>query len=353
MATEVKEDIQSRFLITLACIVIIIAGMREASSILVPFLLSVFIAVMCGVPFAWMRGKRIPTFLAISIIIVGIFGLAFGLGAYIASSANDFFQQLPLYQKRIHILTIMIIKWLRTFHIYISERMILQYFDPGSIMNIIANLLSGLGSALTYSFLILFTVVFILIEASNYSKKISLNCFPDQSLENIEKILKSIEKYIAIKTWISLATGILVMAWLTILGVNYAVLWGLVAFLLNYIPNIGPFIAVIPPILLSSVDSGMGTAGLVLLGFIVFKLIIDIVEPMFMGRGLSLSILVVFLSLIFWGWLLGPVGMLLATPLTMVLKITCETFDSTRWIAILLGSDPLVIEMIKSRVGVE
>jgi AI-2 transport protein TqsA len=344
MDPEVNDGSQSRFLIILACIVIVIAGMREASSIIVPFLLSVFIAVMCGVPFSWMRLKRIPAFLAISIIVVVIFGLVFGMGAYIASSADDFFQQLPLYQKRIHLLMVMIIKWLRTFHIYISERMILQYFDPGSVMEIIANLLSGLGSALTYAFLILFTVVFILIEASSFSKKISMNCVSEKSLQNIEKILKCTEKYIAIKTWISLTTGIMVMVWLMILGVNYAVLWGLVAFLLNYIPNIGPFIASIPPTLLSSVDSGLGKAGLVLLGFIVIKTITDVLEPMFMGRGLSLSMLVVFLSLIFWGWVLGPVGMLLSVPLTMVLKITCETFQSTRWIAILLGSDPLAID---------
>jgi AI-2 transport protein TqsA len=341
MGTEIKEGGQSRLLLNLACIMIVIAGLHEASSIVVPFLLSVFIAVMCGVPFSWMRGKHIPAFLAISIIIAVIFGIVFGLGAYIASSVSDFIHQLPLYQKRIHMLVGMLIKWLRTFHIYISERMILQYFDPGSIMDIIANFLSGLGSALTYAFLILFTVIFILIEASSFSKKVSMNSTSEKSLETIDKILQSMEKYIAMKTWISLATGILVMVLLMALGVKYAILWGVVTFLLNYIPNIGPFIAAIPPILLSSVDSGLGTASLVMLGFIVIKTVIgDILEPIFMGRGLSLSMLVVFLSLVFWGWVLGPVGMLLSVPLTMVLKIACESFPSTRWIAILLGSDP-------------
>lgn len=348
MGTEIKEGSQSRFFITLACIVIIIAGMREASCIIVPVLLSVFLAVMCGVPFSWMREKRVPAFLAIFIIIVVISGIVFGMGAYIVSAASDFFEQLPLYQKRVHLLTVAIIKWLRTFHIHISERMILQYFDPGTMMEIIANILGGLGSALTYAFLILFTMVFILIEASGFSKKISMNGTSEKSLENIRRILQSVEKYIALKTWISFSTGFLVMVWLMILGVNYAILWGLAAFLLNYIPNIGPFIAAIPPVLLASVDSGPGTAGLVILGYIVIKTIIDVLEPMFMGKGLSLSMLVVFLSLIFWGWVLGPVGMLLAVPLTMVLKITCETFRSTRWIAILLGSDDLDLYEISS-----
>ena len=340
MVVDLKETGNARIIVILACIVILIAGAREASSIIVPFLLSLFIAVMCGVPFNWMRKKGVPAFIAIPIIIAVIFGAAFGVGAYIGASVNDFLQQLPLYQKRINDLMVMIIKWLRGYHIYISQRMILNYFDPGSIMNMVANLLSGLGSALTYAFLILFTVIFILIEASSFSRKVELSGTSRTSIETIDRIARSIEKYVALKTWISLATGIVVMLWLMVLGVNYPVLWGVVAFLLNYIPNIGPLIAAIPPILLSLVDSGLGSAGLVTVGYIVIKTVMgDILEPVFMGRGLSLSMLVVFLSLIFWGWVLGPVGMLLSVPLTMVIKISCESFPSTRWIAILLDSE--------------
>jgi predicted PurR-regulated permease PerM len=342
MGVDLKETGEGgRIVIILACIVIVIAGLREASSIIVPFLLSLFIAIMCGGLFTWMRKKGIPAFLAISIIIVIIFGAIFGMGAYIGASVSDFIQQLPFYQQRIHDLMAVVIKWLRGFHIYISERMILRYFDPGSIMNIIANLLSGLGSALTYAFLIFFTVVFILVETSNFSKKAAAAFGTSgTSMETIDRIIRSIEKYLALKTWISLSTGIVVTLWLMILGVKYPILWGVVAFLLNYIPSIGPFIAAIPPILLSLVDSGLVSASLVTLGFVVIKTVLgDILEPIFMGRGLSLSILVVFLSLIFWGWVLGPVGMLLSVPLTMILKITCESFPSTRWIAILLDSD--------------
>jgi AI-2 transport protein TqsA len=335
-----KERNYPRVLLSLACLVIIIAGMREASAIIVPFLLSVFIAVMCGLPFSWMRKRGVPSFIAIFAIFSVIAGIVFGLGAYIAASMNDFIVQLPLYQKRIHLLMVMLIKWLRHFRIYISERMILQYFDPGSIMDMVANLLSGLGSALTYAILIMFTVFFILIEASSFTKKVFSNGTSEKSLETVDRILVSMEKYIALKTWISLATGILVMILLLALGVNYAILWGLVAFLLNYIPNIGPLIAAIPPILLSLVDQGMGTAGLVTLGFVLIKTVMgDFLEPMVMGKGLSLSMLVVFLSLVFWGWVLGPVGMLLSVPLTMAIKISCESFPSTHWIAIMLSSE--------------
>jgi predicted PurR-regulated permease PerM len=340
MGGDLREFGEGRVVIILACIVVVIAGMREAASIIVPFLLSIFIAIMCSGMFSWMRRKRVPAFLAISFIIVMIFGAIFGLGAYIGASVNDFIQQLPLYEKRLHDLIIMLIKWLRGFHIYISEKMILRYLNPGSAMEIIANLLSGLGSALTYAFLIFFTVVFILIEAPSFSKKVAGGGASGTGLDTIERIVESIEKYLALKTWISLATGVVVTVWLTILGVNYAVLWGVVAFLFNYIPNIGPFIAAIPPILLALVDAGLGSATLVTIGYVVIKTVMgDILEPVFMGRGLSLSMLVVFLSLVFWGWVLGPVGMLLSVPLTMIIKITCESFPSTRWIAVLLDAE--------------
>ncbi len=342
MDALLKERSYHRVLLSIACLVIIIAGMREASAIIVPFLLSIFIAIMCGLPFNWMRNRGVPSFIAIFIIIAVIVGMVFGMGAYIASSVDDFLQQLPLYQKRIHVLLVMIIKWLRHFRIYISERMILQYFDPGSIMDMVANILSSLGSALTYAILIMFTVFFILIEASIFTKKVFMNNTSEKSLKTLDRILMSMEKYIALKTWISLATGLLVMVLLLTLEVNYAILWGVVAFLLNYIPNIGPFIAAIPPILLSLVDQGLGTASIVTIGFVIIKSIMgDILEPMVMGKGLSLSMLVVFLSLVFWGWVLGPVGMLLSVPLTMAIKISCESFPSTRWIANLLSSDGL------------
>ena len=117
MDIDHNEFGNGRIIIILACAVIIIAGMREASPIIVPFFLSIFIAIMCGRPFSWMRRKGVPAFLGIFIIIAVIFGVIFGVGAYIGASVSDFLQQLPLYQKRIHILMIMIIQWLRTFHI--------------------------------------------------------------------------------------------------------------------------------------------------------------------------------------------------------------------------------------------
>jgi len=140
---------------------------------------------------------------------------------------------------------------------------------------------------------------------------------------------------------IRLSTGIAIGIWLWLLEIDYALLWALLAFLLNYVPNIGSIIAAIPAVLLALIQFGMGASLITALGYAVVNLVIgSFIEPKFMGRGLGLSTLVVFLSLVFWGWVLGPIGMLLSVPLTMILKIALQSNDDTRWIAIILGSGP-------------
>jgi predicted PurR-regulated permease PerM len=159
-------------------------------------------------------------------------------------------------------------------------------------------------------------------------------------IQQVSKFLLSVKNYLAIKSVVSLATGVVIGLWLYILGVDHFLLWGVTAFLLNFIPNIGSIIAAIPAVLLAFVQLGPGVAGMTALGYIVTNTVMgNIVEPRFMGRGLGLSTLVVFLSLVFWGWLLGTVGMLLSVPLTMIVKIGLESSESTRWLALLLCSD--------------
>lgn len=339
----------------LASLVVIIAGMRAASAIIVPFLLSVFIAVMCTGPFSWMRRKGIPPAIAIVLIISVILSAIFGLGTYIWGSLIDLSEQLPRYRALMLDELINLIVRLRKYGIYLSQQVVIDYFDTGSIMEIIANILSGVGNILVNAILIMFTVVFVLLESPSFLAKIksAFNVSP-HTLEVFDFIIACVKKYLGIKTWISLATGISVMLWLMAVGVKYPVLFGVTAFLLHYIPNIGSLIAAVPAVLLALVDSGLGTAGLTIVGYSAVNLVFgNILEPIFMGRGLSLSTLVVFLSLIFWGWVLGPVGMLLSAPLTMIFKITCESFPSSRWIGILLDAEaPLPLDMPHGQTGV-
>ncbi len=215
----------------------------------------------------------------------------------------------------------------------------MKYIDPAAAMGVASNLLTGLGNVLSNTFLIMLTVIFILMEASGFASKLhSAFNKKGHSLGNFEKFINNVNRYMAIKTWISLGTGIMVTLWLLILGVDYPLLWGVLAFMFNYVPNIGSIIAAVPAVLLALVQHGVTTALLVGSGYLVLNIVIgSILEPRFMGRGLGLSTLVVFLSLIFWGWILGPVGMLLSIPLTMTVKIALSSSDETHWINILLG----------------
>jgi len=208
-------------------------------------------------------------------------------------------------------------------------------------MALAGDIFSALSSVLTNALLILLTVVFILLEASDFPKKLrAVLKNPERSLSTIEKFSREAKRYLVIKTLISAATGLLIWLLLFILGVNYPVLWGTLAFLLNYVPNIGSILAALPAVLLALVQLGVGSALLTVLGFVAVNTILgNLIEPKVMGKGLSLSTLVVFLSMVFWGWVLGPLGMILSVPMTSLVKIALESYEETRGLAILLGSD--------------
>jgi AI-2 transport protein TqsA len=204
---------------------------------------------------------------------------------------------------------------------------------------------------MTNVFLILLTVVFILAEEVGFSDKIQLaSRQPAATLRALNQFKSAINRYMAIKTLISLATGLLVTLWLWIIGVDYPVLWGLLAFLFNYIPTFGSFLAGVPPVLLALVQLGWPEALMVVAGFSLINVLLDnVLTPRLMGKGLDLSALVVFLSLVFWGWALGTIGMFLSVPLTMTVKIALESFDETRWVGVMLGSGRRAQARIPSR----
>ncbi|VAV82343.1 Uncharacterized UPF0118 membrane protein [hydrothermal vent metagenome] len=329
------------FLYLAAAFIITVAGMRAATSILIPFFLSVFVAVMCAPPLYWLKRKGVPTSLAIFIVIAGILGIGFVIVLTIGSSLTDFSSSLPLYQERLQAKTQLFIGWLELSGIKLSSPEALKAFDPSAAMQMAGGILTGVKSILTKSFFIILTVIFILLEASSFPKKIrAIADDTERTLFYFDKFMDNLQRYMAIKTVISLCTGVAVTIWLYILGVDYPVLWGLLAFLLNYIPNIGSIIAAVPPVLLATIQFDLWKVGLVALGYLLVNVIVgSILEPRIMGRGLGISTLVVFLSLVFWGWVFGPIGMLLSVPLTMTAKIALDSNEETRWIAVLIGSD--------------
>jgi len=329
------------FTLILAALVIVIAGIKAAQPIVIPFLLSGFIAIICGPPLIWLQKKGLPTGIAILVVILGVslFGLL--ITVLIGSSVNNFSHDLPVYQTKLDNMTAQLANLLSNFGLNIEDKALGEYIDPGAAMHFASKLLSGFGNVLSNAFIILLTVIFILLEAANFRSKIKSALGERRSgfsLADFDHFVDSVNQYMAIKTWLSLATGIFIATWLAIIKVDYPLLWGLLAFLLNYVPNIGSIIAAIPATLLALIQFGPGGALLAASGYGLVNIVIgNVIEPRFMGKGLGLSTLVVFISLAFWGWVLGPVGMLLSVPLTMTVKIALSHSKETCWISTMMG----------------
>ncbi len=285
--------------------------------------------------------RKVPTWLAFLIVMFVILIFLLLIAGLIVSSVNDFSAKLPLYDARLEELTNTALGWLERNHVDVARLELDKIVNASAVMKFVAMLLNLLGGLLTNGLLILLTVIFMLLEASSIPTKLqAILRDPEASLGRIKYFTGTVNRYIAIQTLISLATGACVAIFLTIMGVDYPLLWGVLAFLLNYIPNIGSIMAAVPAVLLTVIQVGMGRAVGVTIGYIVINMVMgNVVEPRLMGRGLGLSTLVVFFSLIFWGWILGPVGMVLSVPLSMTVKIALDTSEDTRWIAVLLGSE--------------
>lgn len=330
----------SNILIYFAAFVISIAGLKAASSIVVPFLLAIFVSVLFSTPYSWLKSKRIHHVLALIITILIVIVIGILLGAIVDRAVTSFSKTLPLYKERIQVHLNGLVLWIESIGIDLPDEAISQYFDPQNLLSLIGNILRGLGGVLGDTALIMIIVIFMLTESGRMKRKLALlNSDTEEEVSPFQEFVSKTRKYLGIKSLISMVTGIVIALWLFIIGVDYPVLWGLLAFLLNFVPTIGSFIAAIPAVLLAFIQAGMPTAFLAAFGYLLVNFIIgNIIEPKFMGDEVGLSTLVVILSLIFWGWVFGPIGVLLAIPLTITAKIALDHNKDMRWLSIILGS---------------
>ncbi|VYT23983.1 AI-2E family transporter [Citrobacter amalonaticus] len=328
-----------KIVIMLGMLVIILTGIRFAADIIVPFILALFIAVVLSPLVQRMVKLRVPRVLAISLLVIIIVMAMVLLLAYLGTSLNELARTLPQYRSSLVIPLKNLEPWLVRLGIGVSVDEMVKYIDPNAAMTLITNLLAQLTNAMSSIFLLLLTVVFMLLEVPQLPTKFQqIMVRPVEGMAAIQRAIDSVSHYLVLKTAISLVTGLVVWGMLSALDVRFAFIWGLLAFALNYIPNIGSVLAAIPPIIQVLAFGGLYDALVVLAGYLIINLEFgNILEPRIMGRGLGLSTLVVFLSLIFWGWLLGPVGMLLSVPLTIIVKIALEQSVGGQSIAILLG----------------
>ena len=338
MEMEVKPANIAVILVATASFVVVVAGMRAAAALINPFLLAIFLAILFSPPLYWLQRRGVPNALAVAIILLGFLVTSFVLMAFVGRSINALTGQLPVYQERLATIMAHLFAWLNSLGVDTSNVLLADYVSPRKVMDLVYLTLSLVRGLFTHMLLIFLTVLFILIEAAGFPGKLQA-AFPDPAkpLGHFRAITSSVNQYMEVKAIFSLATGISIWILLALLGVDFPGTWGLLAFFLNFIPSIGSFIAAVPAILLALLQLGLPTALLTLLGYLVVNVLFgNFLEPRFMGRRLGLSTLVVFLSLLFWGWVLGPVGMVLSVPLTMIAKIALAANADTRWLAVLL-----------------
>ncbi|HUJ18571.1 MAG TPA: AI-2E family transporter [Nitrospirota bacterium] len=340
--TEQKDPHRgTRILVIVAALAIITGGIHQAQSVVEWLLFAVFLAAIGAPSVLWLERHRIPYTYAVLLVVAGMAAVFAVIGALVGTSLNSFYADLPEYQARLQKHVSSLQTFLADKGIRFADTIRFDPITPETVRRLTASLLAGLGSMLFEICLVLLTVTFILLEASSFPAKLrAVLGDPKKDFHLFMRFVYDINRYMAIKTVISMTAGVLIWIWLSILGVDFPILWGFLAFLLHYVPNIGALISSVPAVLLALIQLGIGPAALAAGGYLAVNFILgNVVEPMLMGRRLGLSTLVVFLSLIFWGGLLGLIGVVLCIPLTMTLKFVCENNKSTQWIAVLLGPE--------------
>jgi AI-2 transport protein TqsA len=333
-----------RVLVASAAVVVVVAGLRVAAPVLMPVFFAAFLAILTAPMVLWLERRRVPAGLAVAaaMLVLGC-GVAV-LGAILTRTMQGFDEALPGYQAALATLLEGVLDVSRSLPVDLAAGVAAEGVSATTIVEMLGTVGTAVLSALSNTALVLLTVVFMLLELAGLPRKLRMALDdPSADLHAWAGAVREVQRYLVIKTLISLVTGALIAGWLWVLGVDFPLLWGLVAFVLNYIPNVGSIVAAIPGVLLALIqpDLGPGTAAAAGAGYLAVNMVIgNIVEPQWMGRRLGLSPLVVFLSLVFWGFLWGPVGMLISVPLTMIVRIVLEHWDETHWLVVLLGPAP-------------
>lgn len=343
--SELKTNTSSLHdrVLTLAGVAVLLFAARYAADIVVPFLLALFIAVIARGPIEWLKKRGMPSSLAVGAVILAVIALNVLIAVLLGATIEQFNEALPNYQERLSGLTQNLIIWLGAHGVDVSKAGIQKVLNPGMAMGFVNTMLGSLAGVMSNALLIIFTVMMMLVEAEGFSRKVLLmkGGAGESSMNRLSLIMESMNQYVGAKAFISLITASLVYIALKVVGLDFAILWAFLAFVLNFIPNIGSIMAAVPAVLLALVQLNT-TSAMVVAGIYVAVNVGmgNVIEPMLMGKRVGLSALFVFLSLIFWGWLFGPVGMLLSVPLTMVVKIVAEGNPEMKWLAILLGPAP-------------
>ena len=342
-ATAASLTPLGRLLLTLASVVAVLAGMRAAAPVIGP----VFIALLITI--AWSPGSvRLrrhgwhPTVAALTGIVLGVIAMTVFV-ALVWMSLVQLQDRLPEYQPRVTAIQQTITEQLAALPIDTSRLFSSETLQPGALVGYALRAIRRLTETAGNLALLVLIMAFMMIEAVRYPEKLrDALASSSAAVDRANRFGASMRSYVVINAIFGLVAAVANTTLLLALGVDFAILWGVVSFLLSFVPNVGFLIALVPPAVLALVQFGFGRAGMVIAGYVVINFAVDtVIKPRFVGESLDLTPIAVVISLIFWGWLLGPVGALLAVPLSIAARFLLESFDESRWLAHLMSDkDP-------------
>ncbi|QQS34568.1 MAG: AI-2E family transporter [Ignavibacteriales bacterium] len=338
------------YLLGFICFVIFVYILMALQDILIPVIIAIFLTYLFHPLMKYLKKFKIPYWLSLIFILIIISGLYYLLGLMLFSTYQTFSDKIEFYAENLSTLFQSI---LSPFNLTVREvalwldipsqdfdvnTIVRKMFDAGMIQTIFNSFSSLLGDF----FISLVFWVFMIMGKDKFEERLKF-AFTENK-EVVEKTLVSIntqlQSYIIIKTIISLSTGIIFTIILMSFGVDFAVMWGVLAFVLNYIPNIGSLVATIFPILISIIQFGFGFQTITMSALLIItqNILGNFVEPNFLGRKMDLSPVFVLFSLIFWGWIWGIAGMFLAVPIAALMKIFANNINSLKPLAVLMGN---------------
>ena len=338
-------------LLAVICVVCIGFILSVARSIVLPLALAVFLNYILNPFIGLFERLKIPSVISTLLAVLITFLVMVFLGIMISNSIESFAEELPKYEARINAITQNTLKILnippeafKSATGWTKDPQIAAVLGDLSITGIMSSILGSVTTFLANFLLVLLFLLFILMGRNQLIHKLERAFEPNISKKVsgiILNINKEIQKYLIAKTLISLATGLLAMLVLSLFGVQFALIWGVLTFLLNFIPNIGSIIATILPLIIALIqfDKVIMVVWIALCLTSIQMVVGNIIDPKVIGRSLNLSPIVVLFSLMFWGWLWGLIGMFLSVPIAVMIKIIFENIKQLRFASVLMSDN--------------
>ena len=340
ISSQVEGSPVLRFLVGAAAVGVLLIVFKTLSPVLVPFLQAAFVAIIAARPVSYLHRHRVPLLAAVGIVFLGLVVTFWLLGIFLSASVREIGRELPAYEDRIRAGMSAVVAELTRLGVNLPERDIEETFDPGAVLRFFARSLQQLGGGIVKTIFVSIIVLFALLEGPKLSERLKASRMGGENhMEGFARFAGVLNRYLLIKTWLSLGTGIAMWLVLWLIGVDFPALWGLLAFLLNYIPNLGSLVAAIPAVLIAFLKLGVASGLVAVIAYLAVNIFFsNILEPRLMGISLGLSPVLILFSIVLWGWTFGLTGVFLAVPLTMTVKLILESREDTRHVAALLGS---------------